>query len=128
MEKFNLLVFVDDDYPTNRYHEIIVKESDLCEKVLFFDMPDEAITYFRKEYSKSGFVMPDLFFVDMNMPRYNGFQFLEQLAEFIPVAQTRVVMLTTSNIPGDRTKARNYPQIRGFSTKPLSEEMLRSFL
>ncbi|MEL6968958.1 MAG: response regulator [Bacteroidota bacterium] len=128
MKKFSLLVFIDDDYPTNRFHEIIVKESDLCENVLFFDMPNDAVDYFKEASQKENFVMPDLFFVDMNMPRYNGFQLLEQLAEILPVEDTRAVMLTTSDIPGDQQKARNYPQILGFSIKPLSEEMLRSYL
>ena len=128
MKKFSLLVFIDDDYPTNRYHEIIVKESGLCENVLFFDMPNDAVDYFKEASQKEGFVMPDLFFVDMNMPRYNGFQLLEQLAEILPVSETRAVMLTTSDIPGDQQKARNYPQILGFSIKPLSDEMLRSYL
>ncbi|MEL6656792.1 MAG: response regulator [Bacteroidota bacterium] len=128
MKKFSLLVFIDDDYPTNRFHEIIVKESGLCENVLFFDMPNDAVDYFKEASQKEDFVMPDLFFVDMNMPRYNGFQLLEQLAEILPVADTRAVMLTTSDIPGDQQKARNYPQILGFSIKPLSEEMLRSYL
>ncbi|MEL6835893.1 MAG: response regulator [Bacteroidota bacterium] len=128
MKKFSLLVFIDDDYPTNRFHEIIVKESGLCENVLFFDMPNDAVDYFKEASQKEDFVMPDLFFVDMNMPRYNGFQLLEQLAEILPVEDTRAVMLTTSDIPGDQQKARNYPQILGFSIKPLSEEMLRSYL
>lgn len=128
MKKFSLLVFIDDDYPTNRYHEIIVKESGLCENVLFFDMPNDAVDYFVEAVQKDDFTMPDLFFVDMNMPRYNGFQLLEQLAEILPVSQTRAVMLTTSDIPGDQQKARDYPQILGFSIKPLSEEMLRSYL
>ncbi|MEL7251161.1 MAG: response regulator [Bacteroidota bacterium] len=128
MKKFSLLVFIDDDYPTNRFHEIIVRESDLCENVLFFDMPNDAVDYFKNASQKEDFVMPDLFFVDMNMPRYNGFQLLEQLAEILPVEDTRAVMLTTSDIPGDQQKARNYPQILGFSIKPLSEEMLRSYL
>ena len=128
MNKFSLLVFIDDDYPTNRYHEIIVKESGLCQDILFFDMPNDAIDYFVEAYAKEDFKMPDLFFVDMNMPRYNGFQFLEQLAETLPVEDTHAVMLTTSDIPGDQQKARNYPQILGFSIKPLSEEMLNSYL
>lgn len=128
MRQFSLLVFIDDDYPTNRYHEIIVQESGLCKELLFFDMPDDALDYFQRESQNPGFQMPDLFFVDMNMPRYNGFQLLEKLAQILPVADTRAVMLTTSDIPGDRTKARDYPQIIGFSVKPLSEEMLRAFL
>lgn len=128
MKQFSLLVFIDDDYPTNRYHEIICQESGLCKDLKFFDMPDDALDYFQRESVKPGFQMPDLFFVDMNMPRYNGFQLLEKLADILPVSQTRAVMLTTSDIPGDRIKARDYPQIVGFSVKPLSEEMLRSFL
>ena len=90
-------------------------------------MPNEAIDYFISEREKPGFQVPDLFFVDMNMPRYNGFQFLDQLAAVLPLAQTKAVMLSTSEIPADRQKAKNYPQIIGFATKPLSEEMLNSF-
>ena len=127
MKRFSSLVFVDDDYPTNRYHQIVVEEADCTDEVLFFEMPNEAIDYFISEREKPGFQVPDLFFVDMNMPRYNGFQFLDQLAAVLPLAQTKAAMLSTSEIPADRQKAKNYPQIIGFATKPLSEEMLNSF-
>jgi len=36
MEKIKLLVFIDDDYATNFYHKIIVRDSGLVDNYLFF--------------------------------------------------------------------------------------------
>ena len=37
MKEFKLLVFIDDDHPTNVFHELVVEEANITEKSIFFN-------------------------------------------------------------------------------------------
>jgi len=73
MEKMKFIVLIDDDYAT-----IILEESGICEEYLFFDSPIEALEYFEKEAQKATPKLPELIFLDINMPGLDGWQFLEK--------------------------------------------------
>lgn len=76
---------------------------------------EEALTLLREP----GYV-PDLILLDINMPRMNGFEFLEAYAaEFPGDRASVVVMLTSSLLEQDRLRAEAYEVVRGFLYKPL---------
>jgi len=61
-------------------------------------------------------------FLDINMPKMDGFEFLEA-CKALPELQRCsliIVMLTTSLDPGDRTRAMATGLVRDFHNKPLS--------
>jgi CheY-like chemotaxis protein len=66
-------------------------------------------------------------FLDINMPRMNGFEFLEAATERLgpEFAKIVVVMLTTSLIEKDRERAATFPVVRRFINKPLTVEHLQ---
>ena len=66
----------------------------------------------------------DVIFLDINMPRMNGFEFLESATREFgdSFARMFVVMLTTSKNPQDEERAWSYPAVRDFIDKPLSVE------
>ena len=119
-------MLVDDDSLDNRFHQIIIEEMGITDLIHIAQDGIEAINYLKRADS----VKPDLIFLDINMPKMNGWEFLEAYKVLDEGQKSKIVimMLTTSLNPWDRTKAEKISAITGFQVKPLSEEMLREIL
>lgn len=68
--------------------------------------------------------LPRLILLDINMPRKNGFETLEELRRVPELAHLPVVMLTTSSAEADRSRAMALGANQ-FLTKPLTYDQLR---
>jgi len=71
-----------------------------------------------------GSVRPDLIFLDIRMPKIDGFQFLALLREIPTATHTPVVMLTTSRLARDVERVRT-EDVRGYIVKSSNSEKLR---
>ena len=71
-------------------------------------------------------LVPQVIFIDLNMPLMDGFQFIQALLrnknEY--VQNTKLVILTSSVHEMDRIKARDISDNIEFLNKPLTKEML----
>lgn len=121
-EKFKFLMFIDDDEATNFYHRFIVDESDICEKHIFYEKAEDALDYFSNSISEEN--IPDVIFLDINMPKIDGWMFLDRYASIPMQKSPIIIMLTTSLSPSDKEKADKNPLVKAFLNKPLSEEHL----
>ncbi|MCI4650166.1 response regulator [Phaeodactylibacter sp.] len=122
-QKLNKILLVDDNEADNYLHKLIISEAEVAESVV--DQPDgkAALEYLEKGADQ---LPPDLIFLDINMPRMNGWEFLEAYAQLPDELQSAVVivMLTTSVFSKDRERAERLPNFSGFLNKPLTEEDL----
>jgi len=66
---------------------------------------------------------PELIILDLNMPRLNGFEALEQLREHPIYRHTPIVILTTSDEEQDRQRAQVL-KASEFITKPINGKLL----
>lgn len=71
--------------------------------------------------------MPDLILLDINMPKMNGLEVLETLAENDIIGQTKIVMLTTSDREQDIQDAAKFG-IDSYLVKPISMDMLQNLI
>jgi len=62
---------------------------------------------------------PELILLDLNLPRMNGIEFLQELRGDAELREQRVIVLTSSNEPNDRAAAFKY-EVEDYIVKPHS--------
>ena len=129
MKKINCILLVDDSPSTNFYHKKIIEISGEVENIIEVENGLEALDYiYQKGKFNESHPKPNIIFLDINMPKMDGFEFLEQYSK-IPLkkrADMIVVFLTTSNWIKDKIKAIDSKLVYDFIEKPLKEEDLKT--
>jgi len=124
-KKLNCIMLIDDNKDDNFYHERIIKKNNKAEVVITKQSGREALEYLKNKNVQES-AHPDLIFLDINMPGMNGWEFLEEYNKLDKEFQGQIiiVMLTTSENPDDKAKAKALNILSDFKTKPLTKEML----
>ncbi|MDQ3110211.1 MAG: response regulator [Bacteroidota bacterium] len=125
-KKLNCILLIDDDPDDNFFHQRIIKKMEITNAIHVARNGIEALDYLKDEKQ----VIPELIFLDINMPRMNGWEFLEQYQHLDEKQKARItiMMLTTSANPDDVKRANEIKDVTGIKTKPLSIEMLNEIL
>lgn len=123
-KKFKSILLIDDNAADNRYNQIILEEMNIADKVEIAETGIEALEMLEdKDHPR-----PDLILLDINMPKMNGWEFLEAYKKLGAANEDKsknvVVILTTSMNPEDKAKADGLPNVAEFNSKPLTPEML----
>jgi len=74
---------------------------------------------------RDGEIVPDVILLDINMPRMGGYDFLEAWYADTGIDIPVVFMLTSSDLPADRERARRYPSVKNYIVKPITRETAR---
>jgi len=72
--------------------------------------------------------LPELIFLDINMPIMDGWEFLEKFSTLTFDKSISVIILTSSINPEDAEKAKTFKDVKGFLSKPLDLEKLDQVL
>ncbi len=116
-------MLVDDDEHTNFLNRTIIKHAHFAEKVVAYTEASTALSYIEEE--KNNGQLPDLIFLDINMPLMDGWDFIKKYGEIgLNGNAPKVIMLTSSINPKDEKKAESIAEIDGFKSKPLSQDVL----
>ena len=125
-KQLNCVLLIDDNEDDNFYHKIILHESGIARHVEIAETAYEALDFLKKTQ-----ILPELIFLDINMPRMNGWEFLDRYRklEFDKGHQRSVIiMLTTSLNPADEKKAASIEEVSSFESKPLTHEMIQKIV
>jgi len=114
------LLLIDDDNVYLMLCQRTIERSGKFDKIRTFSYAEEALTYLHENQDED----IDLIFLDINMPRMNGFEFLEKATATLKESfQAKVViMLTTSIDPNDIEASKKFPNVKGYIAKPLTDE------
>jgi len=129
MKKVNCILLIDDNAGDNYIHKRTIVKADVCNQVEVVTGGQEALDYLKK-CGEDPFPRPDIIFLDINMPRMNGFEFLEEYKNLDPKLKSKMVvfMLTSSLMPEDNDRAVNSGEVSEFLNKPLNAETVREII
>lgn len=121
MSTISNVLLIDDDRSINFLHRITLEDTKCVENVIVCDSGEEALFYL-----KDTPVIPDVIFLDINMPGMNGWEFLKQYSLLDKQIIDNIILfvLSTSMNPTDQEKANKNEFVTCFLNKALTEELI----
>jgi CheY-like chemotaxis protein len=120
------VLLIDDDPIQNMINSKLMMRSGFCSEVAISTNGKEALDKLNED--KDG--LPDIIFLDINMPIISGWDFLELISPESLGRLPRIFMLTSSISPDDIRRSESHPYVKSYLTKPLSiarlEDLKRS--
>ena len=127
MARFEQVLLVDDNEIDNFINERIISSSGFSANVTVKFSADAALEYLKEVANDPGRI-PNVIFLDLNMPVKDGFGFLEDYNNIDDAvkAKAKVIVLSSSISPDDINRASVNPHVYKYLNKPLSEKYLDS--
>lgn len=121
----DIVMLVDDDETDNYISKRVIEMTQFAKRVEIKKSGASALSYF---YSNMDDIsqLPDIIFLDINMPVVDGFVFLYEFERFDELIKDKckVIILSSSDNKRDIDKIVNDRHVVRFLTKPLTEEAL----
>jgi CheY-like chemotaxis protein len=121
----NTVFLIDDDEATNYFNLIMIESSKIAGEIFVYDSGTMALDTLQ-DMLKHEKQLPELIFLDINMPVMNGWQFLEEIKALGSkiTSKVRVVMLSASDSPQDVSRSQQYAFVKAYLSKPLTVDKI----
>ncbi|KAA9345607.1 response regulator [Adhaeribacter soli] len=116
----NVFLIDDDELSTFLTRHWLVREG-LCEEVQTFISAEEALTSLEQ---CPDYLLPQVIFLDLNMPVMSGWEFLDALSPQAArlKSRTQIYILTSSLDLNDEMRSKDYDLVAAFIHKPIKSE------
>jgi CheY-like chemotaxis protein len=111
------IILVDDEPIVNRLHQMLLLKYQKDRTIVDFIDPVLALEYVFKN-------KPDLIFLDLNMPKINGWEFLKLIEQHD--IKVDIIIVSSSIDEHEKIKAKAYPFVKDFLSKPLTSEKINA--
>lgn len=123
MKTFPLVYIVDDDPIFVFVMRKLLQKTGRFDQVEVLHNGFDAIESLRKRADRNQ-PLPDLIFLDLNMPVLDGWQFLDEVDQ-LPFHDRLVIHIISSSVDiREINKAKAYRTVRSFVSKPVTMEWL----
>lgn len=120
---------IEDNQIMQNIYKRMMDVVDFAEEIIINYNGREAMDYYKTLLNSSTDgeqVLPDVILLDLNMPVMDGWSFLEEFnALDLPDSREPDIVIVTSSVnPDDKERAKKYPKVQAFLSKPLTIEKL----
>jgi CheY-like chemotaxis protein len=122
----DLLLCIDDDPITIMLSKMVMTRAAYANEIVTAQNGEEALVYLDRLMNENS-PIPDLIFLDLNMPIMGGWEFLDAFSDEkyrSYFAKSKVVVLSSTIDPRDIEKSKSYEMVLDFMSKPISKELL----
>lgn len=126
----NSILCIEDDAITLMLYKMVLTKASFTNEIITTTNGEEALNYINKlnEANSDGTIknVPQLIFLDLNMPVMGGWEFLEifSSSEYAEYNHIKVIILSSTVDPDDLEKSKKFSMVIDFLSKPISRELL----
>lgn len=115
------ILIADDDADDRMFLEQALRSIGYSQEIQFVEDGEQLMDYLKQQgaYSYENAPWPNLIILDLNMPRKNGFQALEEIKADARLRRLPVVVMTTSSADEDVLRTYNLG-VNSYITKPFN--------
>ena len=126
--KYRAVMLIDDNEIDNLINQKMIEAAAVTENIYTHTGAKSAIEFLKnmEKLEMADQVLPDVIFLDIDMPLMDGFQFLDEFEKLTNIAKKKckIVMLTSSINPQDFNRSKKYENVRLYLNKPLSHDSI----
>jgi CheY-like chemotaxis protein len=127
-KKYRTVMLIDDNEIDNLINQKMIEAASITENIYTHTGAKSAIEFLKnmEKLDVAEQVLPDVIFLDIDMPLMDGFQFLDEFEKLTTIAKKKckIVMLTSSINPQDFNRSKKYENVKLYLNKPLSHESI----
>ena len=118
------LVLIDDEPVFHKIVQMTIKNTELSKRATYsFD--GEVILDYLEEKKLESQSLPDYIFLDLYMPMFDGWDFLNRFQELYKSLEKniKIYVVTSSVNPADIKRSKLYPFVTTFISKPIMKDV-----
>ena len=127
-KKYRTVMLIDDNEIDNLINQKMIEAASIADNIYTHTGAKSAIEFLRnmEKLDVADKVLPDVIFLDIDMPLMDGFQFLDEFEKLTTMAKKKckIVMLTSSINPQDFNRSKKYENVKLYLNKPLSHDSI----
>jgi CheY-like chemotaxis protein len=124
MKKIELAYIIDDD----AIHQLLIKKhlenTGLVEQHVVSENGKQAYEDLKSRIEENS-KLPEIIFLDLQMPIWDGWQFLEEFQKLDAAKDSQIFIVTSSVFENDFKKAKMYNLEDKYLVKPINTEKLK---
>ncbi|MEO8171548.1 MAG: response regulator [Sediminibacterium sp.] len=126
----HIVFLIDDDNIYQYTARVILESTGLAKEIHTFYNGNDAISYLADPKNFASETLPDVIFLDINMPIMDGWEFLEEYKQFEsklpkPIA---IYMVSSSVNSSDMQRSRSYKVVSDYLVKPVSRSKYQELM